>query len=55
MLGLFLFNIFIKYLDKEIENTRNNFADDTTLGGSVDMMEGYECFSERPGQVISMG
>ncbi|GAB0193297.1 cAMP-dependent protein kinase inhibitor alpha [Grus japonensis] len=42
VLGLALFNIFVSNMDSGIECTLSKFANDTRLGGVVDMLEGRD-------------
>ena len=53
VLGLILFNIFISDLDKGIECTHSNFADDTKLGGVADTPEGPAAIGQDPNELES--
>ena len=47
-MGLALFNIFIKDMDSRIRCTFKKLADDTKLGGAVNVSEGWDAIQSDP-------
>lgn len=59
LLGPHLFNVFINYLDEGIE-ALNKFVGDTSLGRSIDLLEGRKatmtpCSTPGPRALVSSG
>lgn len=51
VLGLGLPDIFVGYMDSEIECTTSNFANDTKLCGAVNMLEGWDAIQKDLGRL----